>query len=160
MTHKEEKLPIALIRDLFDYNASTGDLLWKSPKGGVAKGREAGYINHYGYRRVGIQGMEHAAHRVVWAYHFGKWPDSEIDHLNGVRHDNRIDNLRDVSRRGNNQNKVCHRRGNMFGATMRKDSFRRKPWQAQIVIDGKGVYIGSYATEQEAHEAYLKAASQ
>jgi hypothetical protein len=114
----------------------------------------AGYVHKQsGYRYINYKGKARKAHRLAWLFCFGYDP-KEIDHINGNRDDNRISNLREVDRRGNNQNMAKHRAGHLPGTTFRK---RRKPWQAQIDINGKSKYLGSFATEKEAHEAYIRA---
>lgn len=87
-------------------------------------------------------------------YIYGVWPSKQIDHINGIRHDNRLVNLREVSYRVNQQNLSYHREGRLVGATWNK---RQEKWVAQIKLHGKQRGLGSFASEQEAHEAYLYA---
>jgi hypothetical protein len=65
-----------------------------------------GSLDKDGYLIIKIKGKQYKAHRLVYAYHFNKFPDKEIDHLNRCRTDNRIENLRDVGRLENNRNIV------------------------------------------------------
>ena len=83
------------VRELFDYDSDTGVLTWrdKSKKRQV----EPGYVNKFGYRCFSYQGYYYSAHRLIWAWVHGEWPKGQIDHINHVRDDNRISNLRDVS---------------------------------------------------------------
>src|SRR5690606_29866615 len=68
-----------------------------------------------GYRQVGIGGSHYLAHRLAWLHVYGCWPENLIDHLNGVRDDNRICNLRDVDDRTNNENILRKRSDNTSG---------------------------------------------
>ena len=92
-------------------------------------------------------------HVIVWILSTGKdIPQGmDIDHINGNKIDNRIDNLRIVTHRVNMQNRKTHRAGRLVGASYRKG---HNDWQSKIVIDKTSIKIGYYKTEQEAHEAY------
>lgn len=92
-------LSIERLRALIDYNRDTGHLYWK------ANGQRAGAIQDKGYRTLEIDGKAYYAHRVAWFHHYGKWPEQDLDHINRERDDNRIENLRDVSRSENNRNR-------------------------------------------------------
>ena len=107
----------------------------------------------YGYCRVGFNGILVRYHVIIWILSTGKdIPQGmEIDHINGNKIDNRIENLRLVTKRGNSQNLEIHRKGRLVGATYYK---RYGNWHSQIKIDENNISIGYYKTEQEAHEAY------
>jgi hypothetical protein len=144
-------------RRSWDYEPDTGLLRWKIRAGKrVMPGDVAGSLGASGYIVIGIKGKMYKAHRVAWLIHFGEWPDNQIDHINGIRDDNRIVNLRRVSKRQNDQNKKCHRDGHLVGTTRDK---RRptNPWRALIWIDGKQINLGAFPTQQKAHEAYVRA---
>jgi hypothetical protein len=81
-----------------------------------------------------------------------------VDHINGKKHDNRWYNLRIVSKRENDQNKLMHRNGKLAGANQEK-GYHSKRWVGQININGTRYGLGTYDTELEAHQAYLKALS-
>ncbi len=82
----------------------------------------------------------------------------DIDHINGIKTDNNLENLRVVTKRENQQNLVCHRMGKLVGTTLDK---RRpnapRPWGSRIRINRKLIHLGMFATELEAHKAYKKA---
>lgn len=88
-------------------------------------------------------------------YNSKEIPKNQIDHINGNKSDNRIENLREVTNRQNNLNKLIHISGKLPGCYLRND---KKSWSSSISISGKSRYLGSYKTEQEAHTAYLFAA--
>lgn len=92
---------------MFDYDSKSGELLWKTTKHRRLIGKPAGNISKYsGYRRISMKDKCYYSHRVVWAWHYGAILESqEIDHVNTIKSDNRIENLRIVSRRENQQNR-------------------------------------------------------
>jgi hypothetical protein len=106
-----------------------------------------------GYCQVGFNGRMVQYHNIVWILSTGKdIPQGmEIDHINGNTIDNRIENLRLVTNRRNQQNQKKHREGQLFGCYFNKSMGK---YQTQIKIGGKIIYLGRYKTEQEAHEAY------
>jgi hypothetical protein len=144
------------LKQLLDYNPATGVFTWKVSRGGrVQIGSIAGCLHKNGYLDIGIKGRNYGAHRLAWLYTHGNWPINVIDHINGIKTDNRIDNLRDVSNRENHNNHAAHRSVlKKVGSYWHKNN---KIWISKIRINGKQVYLGSFKTEQEAHEAYLLA---
>jgi hypothetical protein len=87
----------------------------------------------------------------LWIY--GSFPNGVIDHIDGNPSNNRINNLRDVSARQNGQNRKEHRNGKLVGTSYNK---RDSIYQARISLNGKSKNLGSFKTEIEAHEAYIK----
>lgn len=108
--------------------------------------------NTDGYCTVQFNNVKVFHHVIIWILSTGKnIPQGlEIDHINGNKLDNRIENLRVVSHRINNQNMKVHRDGKLVGAGFDK---RLGKYRALIYI-GKLIHVGCYETEQEAHEAY------
>ena len=105
-----------------------------------------------GYLYTTIELVRKPYSHMVWYYHNGEFPSKglEIDHINHIRDDNRIENLRLMTRRENCASKA--NKTHLTGAFKRKNG-----WDASINVNKKGVKIGSgYKTELEAHEAYLK----
>lgn len=97
------------------------------------------------------------AHRIAWFYVHGQWPDHDIDHINGVRSDNRLSNLRPATDMQNLQNITrarCDNRVDLLGANYHTPS---KKWRSQIRINKVKVHLGYYDTAFEAHVAYMKA---
>ena len=106
-----------------------------------------------GYCQVGFNGTKVLYHVIIWILSTGKDipKGMQIDHINGNKIDNRIENLRLVTNRRNQQNRKKHREGQLFGCYFNKSKGK---YQTQIQISGKIIYLGRYKTEQEAHEAY------
>jgi hypothetical protein len=115
-------------------------------------------INGTGYKAGTIKGVRIAAHRVIWAMTFGAWPPQDIDHINGDRSDNRISNLRSVSRLENGRNKAAQEsRSNAAGVMWVE---RNKKWRARITVNGKRLDLGLHSTIDEAVAARKKAERQ
>lgn len=141
-------------KEYFDYDMVTGELTWRiTLTGHIQKGRKAGWLGN-GYRQVTVEHKTYQVHRVIWLLVYGEWPKHHIDHELGVKHDNRICNLRDVSQRENSQNKTRHREGKLVGAMKNR---RSNKLTSSIRIGTKRVYLGTFDTEQEAHEEYVSA---
>lgn len=142
--------------DRLNYDPETGVFTWKhSPSNNVKDGDVAGFLNKKGYLEIGYNNKLHKAHRIAWFIYYGKWPAGDIDHINGIRSDNRIKNLRDVTNSVNLQNQHKARANNKSGLLGVHWSKRSKKWEASICIDGKNVYIGVFTDKNKAHEAYL-----
>ena len=141
------------------YEPETGKLLWRvnvSPR--ARAGAEAGTVGAEGYRVVQVARRSHQAHRLCWMLVNGSWPIGEIDHINGVRNDNRIANLRDVTKAENMQNKRVAQRNNkssgLLGVSWDKG---RSRWQANIGVDGRQRKLGYFVDQHAAHAAYMTA---
>jgi hypothetical protein len=110
--------------------------------------------NHnIGYCQVYFNGRMVKYHVIIWILSTGEdIPQGyELDHINGNKLDSRIENLRLVTTRQNQQNRKTHRAGRLVGATYLKE---RNYWLSQIVIDKTHIQLGLFETEQEAHKAY------
>lgn len=117
------------------------------------KGDVAGTVTALGYVSVSIGGMKIPAHRIAWAYTFGEWPAEEIDHINGDKTDNRLDNLRLADRSQNCRNAGI-RKDNTSG--FKGVTFRRSTgkWISQIAADGRRIHIGVFHSAVDAAKAY------
>lgn len=145
------------IADLLAYCPITGRLTWKTKRGPRSAGSIAGSVHEKGYIRVNVCGRLHYAHRLAWLLAHGRWPKGQIDHINGIRTDNRLANLREATPTNNNGNRrvQSNTRSGVKGAHWHKQSGK---WTANIRIDGRQIYLGLFATAKEAGAAYAEAA--
>ncbi|MCU4119362.1 HNH endonuclease signature motif containing protein [Variovorax sp. N23] len=148
------ELTQARLFDALTYDPATGEFVSKS-RG--RKGLPAGCINGLGYQVIRIDKRLYAAHRLAWLYVHGKWPAGVIDHINGQRADNRMENLRDIGKPQNHQNLKGAQTNGTSGYLGVTYNAKRKHFIAQIVVGGRFNYIGSFPTPELAHEAYLNA---
>jgi len=148
------------IEESLEYDAtSPSGLKWKIKSGkSIHVGAVAGCLTEYGYYRVSINRKLYAAHRIVWFLVKGEWPTGQIDHINGIGSDNRIENLRVVNSSENNQNKKAPNTNSsgFMGVSWNK---KGKKWEARIKLNGKQKYLGYFSTPELAYDAYLKAKS-
>jgi hypothetical protein len=145
------------LRELLDCDPETGVLTWRvSRRGRVKPGQVAGKSHHTGYHVIRVDGRQYPAHRLVWLHVTGAWPAAEVDHINGVRNDNRFSNLRDATSSQNGCNARLYR-NNKSGL---KGAILNRPgrWIAQIQKGGRKIYLGVFDTPEEAHAAYCAAA--
>ena len=117
------------------------------------KVKRSGTIDMKGYRLVFVGGASHKAHRLAWLYVYGEWPTMALDHINCVRDDNRIANLRQVTPLQNQFNRLPRRdsKSGLKGVAWAKD---RGVWHATTKVDGHYKLIGAFATPEQAHQAY------
>jgi len=151
----ENDFTASQVRELLNYDPHTGLFTWKIGRPGTRLGSLAGTLTKDGYVMLSANGAKVFAHRAAWLLMHNTWPKAEIDHINGVRNDNRIENLRDVSPSVNQQNVRRARRDNksgFLGVTRQKNL-----WTSQLTIRGKTLHLGLFRTPEEASEAYLKA---
>lgn len=145
------------LKSILNYDKDTGLFMWLVKKAQRTKVGDIAGSAHRGYVCIIINGQWHLAHRLAWLYMYGKFPENFIDHKNGVRNDNRIANLRDVTRGGNNQNSRKARSDNASGFLGVSYHKRTKKYQAEIQVNCIQKYIGLYETPELAHDAYLTA---
>jgi len=141
------------LKEVIDYNCSTGDFVWIVSSGTVSKGRKAGCLDDKGYVRIKIDGKKYKAHRLVFLYLNGCFPRSEVDHVNGVKNDNRFVNLRLANNTQQNANKKIQI-NNTSGYRGVHFFKPRGKWRATISVNKKTKYIGSFDTPEEASVAY------
>lgn len=146
------------LKTILHYDLVTGIFTWlkmaSNPYNSHA-GQRAGRKAHRDYRTITIENKRYLEHRLAWFYMTGAWPQDEIDHKNGIRSDNRWDNLRDATRAINMQNRRGPDKDSLTGILGVTQVGQR--WRAQIVINGKTKNLGSFDTPEEASNAYIKA---
>ena len=137
------------LKELLDYNPNTGDFVWKISCGKRAPvGAIAGSYNQ-GYKFIKISSKKYSAHRLAWLHTYGQFPQHQLDHINRIRDDNRIDNLREVTNAQNQQN-VTPRKDNTSGVKGVEFHTATKKWQVRIAVNGKRIYLGLYNNFEDA----------
>lgn len=140
-----------LALSFLDYCPDSGVFRWKrkpSRSSPIKVGSEAGTITDKGYRVIRINGTRIMAHRLAWFWAYEELPGEQIDHVNRIKDDNKIANLRLASNRENQEN--VNRRGYYLNRVWGR-------YVAQIMVDGKSIYLGGFDSEGQARKAYLKA---
>lgn len=156
MTPLETTLNLDNLRSRFRYDPHSG-LIYRVKSGSwlCNIGKPTGKLCKDGYVRISINSTYFSAHRVAWALHHGAFPVQQIDHINRVRSDNRIVNLREVSMRENQTNKG--RNIDLVGTTYLPSINK---WQAQIKLGDRYRYLGTFGNQTDARCAYLAALAQ
>jgi hypothetical protein len=146
------------VRELFNYDPSTGILTRRIAVGSRGrKGDIPGTDNMNGYRRIIVDHKKYYAHRLAWLHTFGYMP-AAIDHIDGDSTNNRIDNLRPATQSQNLMNRKSAARNTSGFKGVCWDGRYVKKWKAQIQTNGENIYLGTFATPEEAHAAYVIAA--
>lgn len=157
--NKRSEITAERVRSLLSYDEETGEFKWATRCCNRMKlGDKAGGVKSDGYVVIRINGLKCMAHRVAWLYVYGEWPKHEIDHINLVRTDNRIKNLRPVTRGENEHNKYL-RKDNTSGykGVSWRAGFGK--WVVQIQHQYKKIYLGSFALLEDAVATYENAAA-
>lgn len=137
-----------LLHALFDYQPD-GRLQRKLTTNTRAKaGTYSGSMNKGGYLRTVVLGRMYYNHHLVWFMHHGTWPEA-LDHINGDKQDNRIENLRECTQLQNCYNQRINRvnKTGVKGVGWRPD---KQKFRARIVVNGKELCLGHFKTLEEA----------
>lgn len=166
-----------IVKQAIRYDAATGKLFWlerpehmfssgKIPKSVAMKiwntryaGKEITSLDGPGYIAVHLKvgkRIRICGHRVAWFLHYGRWPSKYIDHINGIKTDNRISNLRDASGSENNRNRPISSRNTSgkVGVTFYK---RTSQWRAWFKVDGRCISLGYHDQKEAAIAARIAA---
>lgn len=140
----------ARLKERLHYYPETGVFTWKRTGSSDNRpiGSEAGYYGTKGYRYIGIDYKKYGSHRLAWLYVYGVTP-YEIDHINRVKDDNRIANLRSVSDAQNSRN-LPMRKDNASGYNGVGFHVGANKWVAYVQIDGKRKHLGCFTDVHEA----------
>ncbi len=143
------------LRNKFTYNPETGIFLYIPAKRNNRKKMEAGFYCSSGYLCIGIKGKYYKLHRLAFLYMNGKIPEKSVDHINGIRDDNRWENLREATSFENCQNIKLYSSNStgFMGVTYYKNI---KKFAAQIQFNKKNKYLGLFNTAEQAHAVYLE----
>lgn len=146
------------IQELFLYDSDNGNLIRRRTMANQGTGKIAGSVNARGHINVQVDGKMYAAHRIIFLMHHGYLP-VEVDHINQVKTDNRIENLRPCTssqNKGNTGISVSNKTG-YRGVSL---NTRSGLYHAQIKIHGRQTYLGRFVTPEEAALAYNNAAKE
>lgn len=151
------------LKRLLNYDPDTGIFTWKVQCGrrGII-GCIAGCIAQSGHRRIAINRIGYAEHRLAFLYMTGAFPPDgmEVDHINRIRTDNSWKNLRICSSAQNTYNSGPTKHSSKYkGVHTRTIYSKKRPWVAQISVNGHKKYLGRFQTETEAATAYNVAAT-
>ena len=136
-----------------NYDPIAGAFTWKKGNGKASVGSPAGQKSGWGYVRISLGNKKYSAHHLAWLIVYGKWPDKQIDHIDGDKENNAIANLRLVSASVNqlcNNNPRSNNKTGFVGVSPDRHRFK-----AQIKIAGKPMYLGSFDTKELAYAAYM-----
>jgi hypothetical protein len=151
--------PLAEVRELLSYCSVTGELTWRIFNRSISPGSRAGTTQIDGYRRVRLRGRNYKAHRLAWLLHYGVDPGRlHIDHIDGNRSNNAIDNLRLCTQRQNSRN-IPIKKNNTSGVPGVSWHHHTKKWRAYVNKDRKQHYLGVFETLHEAVAARNSAAA-
>jgi len=149
-------LTIGQVKSQLSYNPQTGVITRIASRRPDFIGKKVGSINRQGYLMVWMFGSNHCAHRFAWLLHYGEFPAGDIDHINQLKTDNRIENLRSVSREENARN--CPMRSDNKSGKVGVFYYARDGvWVAKISHGGKQITIGHYKAKDDAVSARIDA---
>jgi hypothetical protein len=149
----------ARLKELLEYDTDTGIFKWKIRRNTrISIGTKAGSLTSDGYISITLFYKRYQAHRLVWLYVYGEFPTNMIDHINGIKDDNRLCNLREATRSQNafNTNKPSTNTSGYKGVCWHKGI---KKWTATMRVNKKQIYIGAFDNMEDAVIAYQTASS-
>jgi len=160
----KESMKLALeaetLKQMLWYDPETGIFRWRvSSSRNVKPWDVAGMKGGEGYWHIRINGKAHRAHRLAWLYMTGRWPDRLIDHINGVRNDNRFQNIRQADDFLNSQNQrvACSNSKTGLLGVFHDKKRANKPFYSTIGANKKKIWLGRFETAEQAHQAYVNA---
>lgn len=145
------------LNEMLIYDPESGLFTRRVAVPGARAGTVAGCMKDTGYIVIRIDKVLYRSHRLAWLAVHGSWPEGEIDHINGIKHDNRICNLRDVPLDQNRQNQRRARVSSKSGVLGVRKIERSGKYKAEITINGRNRSLGHFDTEDQASAAYIEA---
>ena len=144
-----------MLKKMVKYDPDTGEFFkYVHHANGTCSLKRLGTGDINKYQQINCGGVNYRGHRLAWFYMYGEWPDDFIDHINGLRGDNRISNLRDVPPEANSRNrKIGKDNTSGFMGVRRYDC----GWRAEIVYEGKTYHLGTHSDVHSAVQARLAA---
>jgi len=154
-----EKLTQSRLKELLHYDPETGIFYWKKKRpGGVLIGDVAGHKEDRGYIRIKVDNRRYLAHRLAFLYIEGYFPENEVDHIDGHPSNNKWENLREVSHSCNIRNcKIQSNNSSGVKGVRYNKRYTPKHWKTTIRTSGKRIFLGYFATKEEAVKARWEA---
>jgi hypothetical protein len=132
------------LKEVLTYDPCSGKFFWNTDMiNGSKKGSEAGTLSRKGYIHITINQKQYKAHRLAWLYVYGSFPKNQIDHINQIKSDNWIENLREASNKSNHKN-IPLQKNNKSGVHGVGYHKATNKWGACIKVDGKLIHLGLY----------------
>lgn len=158
---KSVPMPAELVQrivSVMQYDTETGEFTRPDRRPGhIGSMRKAGWLNDVGYRMFAFEGRDFLAHRVVWAIYHGDPGPLYIDHINGIRSDNRLSNLRATTQIVNMQNLKRPHSDSTSGVLGVSWSKSKSKWVVRMRVGTVYRFFGYYADVEDARRAYLEA---
>lgn len=153
------KLTLDRLREVLFLDAETNRFYWFNDqvRGNHAGGKLAGTIDRKGYRRIQVDKRLYREHRLVWLWYYGKFPVGQLDHKDGNRLNNCIDNLREATPLINSQNRRVAQPNSKSGYLGVHWHKKNGVWVAKIGVNNQRKYLGCFDSPELAHAAYIKA---
>lgn len=152
-----QELTQARLKELLHYDPETGVFTWIKRAGRCAAGTPADTPDKHGYIRIQVDGVRFFAHRLAFLYMTGALPADEVDHIDGDPQNNAFANLRVVKHADNQHNMGGAQRNNKTNLLGVIFNPRVNKWVGKIMVARRSIHLGSFATPELAHAAYLKA---
>jgi hypothetical protein len=139
------------LRELLHYDPETGVFTALKDRFGLKAGSVAGTKHNNGYTQLDIDGRRYLTHRLAWFWTYGEWP-KQIDHINRVRNDNRIANLRSVTQAVNALNGSIRstNTSGAVGVSVRYNADGTPRWRAYINFNYRQHFIGQFKSKEGA----------
>jgi hypothetical protein len=139
------------VQELFHYDINTGTITRKKD------GKIYSKLSNQCYIKIRIGTKEYAAHRLAWLYVYGSFPEHDIDHINGIRNDNRIHNLRPATRSQNCHNQKKKHKNNSTGFMGVDYHKASNKYRARIRLHNKEIHLGLFDSAEISHKNYVEA---
>jgi len=147
MAKTNSNITQAELFEMFTYN--DGNLVWKKHRSRALVNKNVGYIQANGYTRVNLSSGIYYLHRLIFLYHYGRFPHDQIDHIDGNPRNNRIENLREATGLQNCHNKTKPKT-NTSGYKGVSYCKAASKWEAYITINRKRKYLGLFEDIKDA----------
>lgn len=153
------KLSADFVKSILRYDRESGEFVWIKGRGSAKTGSVAGSPDTDGYTSIGICGARYLAHRLAWLVEYGVWPEESIDHIDCVKTNNSIRNLR-LADQSQNRCNVKLQRVNSTGFKGVHFNKNAKKFRSIIKARGATRFLGYFDTAEQAHDAYKAAAAE